>query len=179
MAAKSRLSLSLAGLLLPSTLTPVSEFSRALDIAFNNSTQLYTTDHEWCLLRRFPFTPSWEEWLWSWIDSRSTYHDCDPILACHFHVLHIIPRFRPSVLALQVPRQIRVVSFRLRVEQLLWDCVSAILELISSFYAKTILYAAEHPGPVFMCYMLFPTRLVTAVLKYASSRPRTRSPVNT
>ena len=117
--------------------------------------------------------------MWSWIDSRVTHHDCDPILTCHSHVLLISPRFRPSALALQVPREIRVVSFRLRVEEMPWGCVSAILERITSLYAKAILYASEHPGPVFMCYALFPTRLVTAVLKYASSRPRTRSPVNT
>ena len=173
------LSLSLAGLLLPSTLTPVLEYSHALDIAFNSSIHLYTTDHGWCLLRRFPSTPSWEEWMWSWISPRVMHHDCDPILTCHSHVLSISPRFRPSALALQVPREIRVVSFRLRVEEMLSDFASAILERINSLYAKAVLYASEHPGPVCMCYLLFPTRLVTAVFKYASSRPRTRSPVNT
>ncbi len=40
-------SLSLTGLLLPISLPPIAEHSRALDIAFNNAARLYMNDYEW------------------------------------------------------------------------------------------------------------------------------------
>ena len=173
------LSLSLAGLLLPSTLTPISEFSRALDIAFNDTIQLYASDLEWCRMRPVLSAPSWEEWMWSWIAFHQRYHDCEPLLACHADFLLLFPPLRPSTLALQVPDMIRVISFRLRVEQLVWNGFSAFSELSSALYAKAVIFASEHPGLVFMLYSFFPSRLVVAMLKHIISRPRTRSSANT
>ena len=64
--------------------------------------------------------------MWSWIESRPLGPDGEPITVRHATVSRLIPTLRPSVLAPQVPQQIRVVPFRLGVARVFWDCASSV-----------------------------------------------------
>ena len=166
------LSLSLAGLLLPSTSEPIVEHSRLLDIVFNTTYSEFLQLQTPCG-RAVPQSSSWTDWVFDRISHQSPDPDCEPIAYCIPAFQRLIPSLLPSTLAVKVVAPARVVTVRIWLERFASKSLEAFWTQVTFVRSRAITFVSDHALAPIVCYACFPGRAIMSCLKLLTKVPRT------
>ena len=165
------LSLSLAGLLLPSAGEPIAEHSRLLDSVFNVTYYDFLHYGSPCN-RDVPPLSTWADWVFGRVSTRSFDVDCEPMAYCFPAFQRLVPSLLPSNLAVRINTPLRVVSFRIRLERLVCSLSAAAWSQFAVVRSRAITFVTDHALALFVCYMCFPSKAILSCLKLLTRVPR-------
>ena len=166
------LSLSFAGLLLPSASEPIVEHGRLLDAVFNTSYSEFLqlqTPCGWAVSQ----SSSWTDWVFDRISHHSSDPDCEPIAYCIPAFQRLIPSLLPSTLAVRIIAPARVVTIRISLERFASQSLEAFWTQVTDVRSWAITFASDHALALIVCYLCFPGRTIMACLKLLSKTSRT------
>ena len=155
------LSLSLAGLLSPSTSEPIVEHARLLDRVFNDTYHDFVHQQPTCGVP----TSSWPEWFRSSFSHDPAFSsplgsDCDPVAQCMPAFQRVLPDLRPSSLALRVVAESRIVSRRIWVERQAASVLESFSRRAQQLQATAVQFASDHALGLLVFYGFFPAKAV-------------------
>ena len=155
------LSLSLAGLLLPSHSTRIHEMSLVLDGAFN---QTYSN---FLATQSCDSPPPSYTFVW-WFPFFTASHldpDCEHVARCLPAIRRLIPLVQPSSLIALHSTPLRIVSSRVWFESKLHQAWSSFSRFVYAVRTSTVTFMCDNATTLLSVYCLFPGRSVSAVLK--------------
>ena len=166
------LSLSLAGLLLPSTSEPIVEHGRLLDAAFNASYSEFVQLQTPCG-RAVPQAASWTDWAIDRISTQPPDPDCEPMAYCIPAFQRLIPTLLPSTLAAKVLASARVVAVRIWLERRATKSLEWFWTQVTFVRSWAITFVSDHALAFIVCYICFPGRAIMSCLKLLTKVSRT------
>ena len=155
------LSLSLAGLLLPSHSSHIQELSLVLDGAFNKTYSSFLASQS-C----DPPQPIHPDFWWSpFFTSSHLDPDCEHVARCLPAIRRLIPLVQPSTLIALHSTPLRIVSSRVWFESKLRQAWSSFSQSVYAVRTSTVTFMCDNATTLLSVYCLFPGRSVSAVLK--------------
>ena len=159
------LSLSLAGLLLPSHSSHLTEHARILDGAFNASVASFVSS-QICEISDFDSPFSWSHYLLRLVSLSSHLDpDCESVSRCLPAIRRLESHVRPSALIAHHSTPLRVVSTRVWIESRVSRAYASVTSYVSDGRSRIIALASDHAVTLLGVYMLFPSRALLSVTK--------------
>ena len=159
------LSLSVSGLLLPSTRPQVEEYGLLLDKVFNRTVSHFMDSYRLgCPIAGVDL--SWQLWLMSWWTATPDPDlECLPVALCSPLVDDLARVILPSTMASHISTDIQVLSLRLRLEKQASSVGSWFATAFWSCYSRMIKFAGDHAIVLSAIYMGFPGKKLFSFLK--------------